>query len=448
MRAGKTWRRLGAIALLAVLGACRRGPDEAPFEPYLVVWAGDADRKDSDFLAVIAANPWSRKYGRVLATVPVRSTGNEPQDLNETFRYDGRVFASGTLTNRVFTFDLRDPEEPKLVGTTDLTDRRYWAPRAIVSLSNGRVAVACPDRAHHVGLAREITGAPGGLVELDASGRVLREVSAGSDESRGYVVAPTGATIAPSLRALVTTSQAHGFTASARGELVPGITVQAWKVPDLKLKRTVVLEAGPRGEENLGPAVPRAMRKRPYVYVNTYEGGALYVSDSLGMSDPAFRLAFDFGAGSYPSGAAVTPNEHFYVTALAGRHQVVSLDLTSPFSPRLASTVRLDRDPGSDKGGRPRAGGPSALAMASDGGRVAVADYTIDVPTARRDGDHRVYMLRLDAETGELRIDSSFTDENTDEVGIDFNRTKWPHGATGAARPRGLLFVAEPPARD
>jgi hypothetical protein len=83
--------------------------------------------------------------------------------------------------------------------------------------------------------------------------------------------------------------------------------------------------------------------------------------------------------------------------------------------------------------------------MASDGTRIAVADYTIDVPGYQRDGDHRVYMLRLDTETGQLRFDTSFRDETTDEVGIDFNRTKWPHGATGAARPRGLLFVAEPP---
>jgi len=75
-----------------------------------------------------------------------------------------------------------------------------------------------------------------------------------------------------------------------------------------------------------------------------------------------------------------------------------------------------------------------------------VADYTVDVPTYRRDGDHRVYMLRLDGETGQLRVDDAFRDETTDEVGLDFNRVKWPHGATGAARPRGLLFVAAPPA--
>jgi hypothetical protein len=383
----------------------------------------------------------------VLATVPVRSSGNEPQELNDVFRYDGRVFASGMLGNRVFVFDLRDPETPRLAAVADLNGRRYWAPRGIVSLPNGRVIVACPDRAHHLGLPRELTGAPGGLVELDASGRVTREITAGSEESRGYIVAPSGAAVVPAARAVVTTSQAHGYAVSARGEPAVGITVQIWKGADLKLGRTVPLEAGPRGEENLGPITARAMRKRPIAYVNTHEGGALYVSDSIGIDDSAFRLAFDFGAGSFPVGAAVTPDDRYYVTALSGRQQVVLLDLSDPLRPRLQSSVRLDRDPGSSarQAGRPRAGGPGGLAMASDGSRVAVANYTVDAPTYKRDGDHRVYLLRLDGEEGQLRVDNGFRDETTDEVGIDFNRAKWPHGATGPARPRGLLFVAVPP---
>jgi hypothetical protein len=443
------WRNLLLVACSVLASACpggRGGGGDGPYEPYLVIWAGDADRNDSDFLAVVNANPSSRHYGKVIASVPVRSSGNEPQELNDGFRYDGRVFASGMLGNRVFVFDLRNPEAPKLAAVADLDDRRYWAPRGIVSLPNGHVAVACPDRAHHVGLPREVTGAPGGLVELDANGRVTREISAGSDDSRGYIVAPSGITAAPAARAVVTTSQAHGYAASARGEPAVGITVQVWKGADLKLRRTIALEAGPRGEENLGPITARAMRKRPIAYVNTHEGGALYVSDSIGIDDTAFRFAFDFGAGSFPVGAAVTPDDRYYVTALSGRQQVVLLDLSDPLRPRLQSSVRLDRDPepSAKRAGRPRAGGPGGLAMASDGSRIAVANYTVDAPTYRRDGDHRVYLLRLDVEEGQLRVDNAFRDETTDEVGIDFNRTKWPHGATGAARPRGLLFVAEP----
>jgi hypothetical protein len=86
--------------------------------------------------------------------------------------------------------------------------------------------------------------------------------------------------------------------------------------------------------------------------------------------------------------------------------------------------------------------------MGADGSRIAVADYTIDVPSYARDGDRRVYLLRLDTETGGLRIDDAFRDETSGTVGVDFNRTRWPHGESGAARPAGLVFVAPAPPRD
>ena len=79
--------------------------------------------------------------------------------------------------------------------------------------------------------------------------------------------------------------------------------------------------------------------------------------------------------------------------------------------------------------------------MSQDGTRIAVADYTADVPGYRADGDRRVYVLRLDPGTGRLRVDNSFRDEESGAVGVDFDRAVWPHGKTGPARPHGLLFV-------
>lgn len=68
-------RRGWAVVLgLVVLASCARGPEwERLSEPYLLVWAGDADRKDPDFLAVIDANARSSTYGKVLKTYPVLS---------------------------------------------------------------------------------------------------------------------------------------------------------------------------------------------------------------------------------------------------------------------------------------------------------------------------------------------------------------------------------------
>src|SRR5690348_18439845 len=105
-----------AAAVLATIGGCARRPDVPLFtgEPYLLVWTGDADRQNSDFLAVLDADPTSPSYGKVLRTYPVRSRGNEPQALIAVPRADRRVFASGVLTNRTFVFDVRQPPPARL----------------------------------------------------------------------------------------------------------------------------------------------------------------------------------------------------------------------------------------------------------------------------------------------------------------------------------------------
>jgi hypothetical protein len=431
------------VAALALAAGC--GRQDAPLftgEPYLLVWAGDADRANSDFLAVIDADPTSASYGKVLKTYPVRSRGNEAHCLLAEPRDDRRVFATGLLASRVLAFDLAQPLAPKLLHVDDVAHgRRFWAPHEVASLPNGRVVVAFADPARYRGEPRELVGSPGGLAEYTADGQLVREIPADDPATRGLIIAPYGAAASAVAGCLVTTNNAHGYTPTTEGERMPGISVQTWRVDDLRLMKTIVLQAGPRGEENLGPLAPRFMRRRPLVYVNTDQGGALYLSDSAHTPYPTFRLVFDFGPGTLPGGAAITPDDRYYVTALTGRNRVASLDLSDPWRPALASAVRLGPEPDADA----RRGGPHYLAMGADGSRVAVSSYTMDVPGYERDGERRVHIVRLDPSTGRLRVDGAFRDEFTDEVGVDFNRITWPHGDTGPARPAGLLFVTAAP---
>src|SRR3989454_12741282 len=120
-----------AAAILVLLSACARHPESPLFtgEPYLLVWAGDADRQSSDFLAVIDADPTSPSYGKVLRTYPVRSRGNEPHALNAEPRPDHRLFATGLLTDRTFVFELRQPLAGRLLHVDEPgSDRRLPAP--------------------------------------------------------------------------------------------------------------------------------------------------------------------------------------------------------------------------------------------------------------------------------------------------------------------------------
>ncbi len=437
---GGWWARVASLAaLLGMLAGCRgTGPRGVPpsDDRWLVVWAGDADRRHSDFLAIIDPG------GKVVRTIPVKSAGNEPQDVNSDLRRDQHVFATGALTNRTFVFDLHDPREGTLVRIDDPgTSRPLAGPRGVTSIPGGRVVIACADEAGYRGEPREVVRSAGGLRVLGDDGRFVKDVPASGDAAKGFIVAPAGVAVQPSLRRLVTTSEGHGFTSTAQTELIPGISIQLWSLPGLTFEKHVVLEAGPRGDENLGPRTPVFLRRKPVLLVNTRQGGALYVSDTMDLPDPVFRLAYDFGASSLPGGAAVTPDDRFYVTALAGTHRVVVLALNKILAPREVSSVRLDQVSGGGEDGT-RRGGPSALAMSQDGTRIAVADYTADVPGYHADGDRRVYVLRLDPGTGRLRVDNSFRDEESGAVGVEFDRGAWPHGKTGPARPHGLLFIS------
>jgi len=67
-----------ATVLLALLGACAPSTDGGevpPAEPYLFAWTTDSDSVDLNFLAVVDASPASDRYGEVLGTLPVPTSG-------------------------------------------------------------------------------------------------------------------------------------------------------------------------------------------------------------------------------------------------------------------------------------------------------------------------------------------------------------------------------------
>jgi hypothetical protein len=51
-----------------------------------------------------------------------------------------------------------------------------------------------------------------------------------------------------------------------------------------------------------------------------------------------------------------------------------------------------------------------------------------------------VLIVNIDRESGELTLDETFNVKGADHPGVDFNRPRWPHGATGKAVVHGALF--------
>ena len=96
--------------------------------------------------------------------------------------------------------------------------------------------------------------------------------------------------------------------------------------------------------------------------------------------------------------------------------------------------------------GGPHWGALDNFARQSDGtyeeaktaSRIAVSNYF--VARTGVDGNHKVCMLDL-SPTGHLDVDRDFIDENEGTPCVSFNRTNWPHGKYGDAKPHSELFV-------
>ena len=99
-----------------------------------------------------------------------------------------------------------------------------------------------------------------------------------------------------------------------------------------------------------------------------------------------------------------------------------------------------------EKAGGPHWGALDNLAIGKDGfyhetvepSRLSTANYF--VARTGLDGDHRVCMEDI-GKGGQMTLDTTFKDENTGDACVDFNRTNWPHGADGNAKPHSELFA-------
>ena len=111
------------------------------------MWAGDAEHKGNDFLAVIDADPSSASYGHLLTTLATDQQTKQVHHTEYTMPASGMLFANDHGAGRTFIFDLRDPLHPKTV--TSFTDMAgYMHPHSYLRLPNGHV-LATFQHAHH-----------------------------------------------------------------------------------------------------------------------------------------------------------------------------------------------------------------------------------------------------------------------------------------------------------
>jgi hypothetical protein len=397
---------IAAILISAYqVGMSEPASREAASSRFLFVWAGDADKRESDFLAVLDVDPRSATYASVVRTLPVGATGTRPHHTDYQMPEEGVLWANGFDSGQTFRFDLRDLTRPHLVGSFGAA-ASFSHPHSYARLSNGNVLATFQ---HSTGSGPAETG---GLVEFDPDGRVLRSAHA-AVPAIDPGVRPYSLAVIPALDRVVTTAADMHQQARSRA-------VQVWRLSDLALIQTILLPPGPRGDENAMTAEPRVLGDGRTVLVNTFTCG-LYRVQGLAGDTPTAEWVYSTPWQKPPYCAVPVVAGHFWLQTSGPEHSVMSLDISDPSHPREVG--RLTLRPGEI---------PHWIALEPNGDRLVITGYG--------DIESRVLLARLDRATGALRLDTTFKTRGAELPGVDFWRERWPHGSTGRAIPHGAVF--------
>jgi len=393
--------------LLFCCAVCAYGQNNT----YLFVWAGDDAKKGNDFLAVLDADPHSGRYGQALASVAVPGPTGTPHHTELEMPEGGFLLANAFESGRSMLFDLRQPLHPSLVTSFGDLDG-YMHPHTYVRLANDHVLATFQ---YHGGHEPKSDG--GGLVELDERGHLIRASSAMDTAAKNELIRPYSLVVVPSLDRVVSTN-----TAMHRNERDTR-TVQVWRLSDLKLLHTLVVPPGPRGSEQLLPGEPRLLADGETVFIHTFSCG-LYQMDGLASDHPSVRHLKTFEGDRC---AVPLRLGKYWIQTLFTAHALAAYKITDPTDIKEVSRLTLD-----DKQK------PHWIAASQDGRRIILnsGEY----------GDHRLFMVNFDAETGGLTLDSRFRDPGSAQVGVSMDGKSWPHGFKGDAYPHGTVFsrTAEP----
>jgi hypothetical protein len=319
-----------AILLVAVITSllwCTTHNHQLTSSSHLFVWAGDADERSSDFVAVLDVRPRSPRYGRVTTTLPIGFAGIMAHHTQHEMPTDGILFANGFHAGRTFRIDLTRPKSPRLLGSFTGAGP-YSHPHSFVRLQNGYVLAMFQMRG-------EANSEPGALVELDETGRMLRASSAAAPNIAPYV-RPYSLAVVPSLDRVVTTSADMHLKCESH-------VIQVWRLSDLSLIKTIIPPKGTRQTEGDDAAEPRVLGDGRTVLVTTFNYGLYRVNELEGTNPEAEHVyTFPFANDRYYALPVVAGR--YWIEAVPAVNGLLSLDATNPSKPVEVSRLRLGPD--------------------------------------------------------------------------------------------------------
>jgi hypothetical protein len=196
-------------------------------------------------------------------------------------------------------------------------------------------------------------------------------------------------------------------------------TVQVWRLSDLKLLRTLVLPPGPRGTEQQAPGEPILAADGKTVLIHTFNCG-LYELNGIATDQPTLRhlKTFDGEVCAVPLRIG-----HYWVQTLFSAHALAAYDISDPIHMREVSRVTFDEKQK-----------PHWISSDEDeGGRRIVVN-------SGEYGEHRLFIVNFDPQSGALTLDTHFRDAASERPGVSMDGKSWPHGFQGDAYPHGTVF--------
>lgn len=365
---------------------------------YLFVWVGDADRKETDFLAVIDTDPRSGKYGELIKTLPVGVVGTYPHHTEHEMPRKGILFANGFGAGQTFRFDLTKPTDPKLLGSFGSVGD-YMHPHSFVRHPNGNVLTTFQMKGHG-------NSEPGALAELDPTGKVIRIADA-ADPLVEKFIRPYSLAVVPALDRVIVSSSDMDATQ-------PSHVVQVWRYSDFRLIKSVYL----KGEFGVDPAEPRVLSDGKTVLVSTFTCG-LYRLAGLESADPSADLVYSFDGENC---ALPVVAGKFWVQTVPDARALVSIDVSNPSKPVEASRLTLGAQDETHW-----------IALEPNGNRIVISG-------GRGTLQSKLVIVRIDRKTGTLSLDGTFKEKGASLPGFSFDRAEWPHGKNGRGIPHGAVF--------
>jgi hypothetical protein len=348
---------------------------------YLAVWSSDKETEDpsdhlnTDFLAIIDADPQSRTYGKVVNTASLQnvpganllndlgftdalglttkyglsSSGIPSNALNEAHHMthdpivvDGHryLYLGGLISANVFRCDVTDPLNiptcPLVTSAKEV--KNFSGVDDFIQAPNGNLLVT------YMG-AKDLT-TPGGLVELGLDGTVVGEYAAAKPggpprympsvngvTDTGLLAHPHGLDFREDLNVLVTSDYADPLTMATSPTLDGitedcGTTVRFWNLSDLKSGPTAIAQVpvgnGREGlfrnnaPEGVMSVALTNLHEHKGVFAATMGGGSIWYAPDATAAEPEFRMVYRVGPGASSAVFFITPDDRFLVQPIQG----------------------------------------------------------------------------------------------------------------------------------